>query len=86
MLLFPLPLARNKENENIESRILIDCAPHTMILVYTLPAALKGKDCCRRGRILCPRYELTRIKNSFSKISTPCLTFLIPFVIINAEF
>ena len=65
MLLFPLPLARNKENENIESRILIDCAPHTMILVYTLPAALKGKDCCRRGRILCPRYELTRIKNSF---------------------
>ena len=58
MLLFPLPLARNKENENIESRILIDCAPRTMILVYTLPAALKGKDCCRRGRILCPRYEL----------------------------
>ena len=29
MLLFPLPLARNKENENIESRILIGCAPCT---------------------------------------------------------
>ena len=30
MLLFPLTLARIKENENTESRILIGCAPYTM--------------------------------------------------------
>ena len=41
MLLFPLPLARNKENWNIESRILIGCALCTMILVNTLAAARK---------------------------------------------
>ena len=28
--LIPLPLARNKENENIESRILIGCTMYTM--------------------------------------------------------
>jgi len=37
--LFPFPLARNKEYGNIESRILMGCAPCTMITVYTLPAA-----------------------------------------------
>jgi len=36
MLLFPLLLARNKENGIIESRILIGCAPFTMIPVYAL--------------------------------------------------
>ena len=41
MVLLPLPLARNKENGNIESRILIGCAPCTMIPVYTLLAARK---------------------------------------------
>ena len=48
---------------------------------------LQGKDCCKQGRILkqCVRDVLTRIKNSFVKISTPSLTFLIPFVIIKAE-
>ena len=42
MLLFPFHLARNKENGNIESRILIDCSPCTMILVYILQAARKS--------------------------------------------
>ena len=32
------------------------------------------------------RDQLTRIKNYLSKISTPCITFLILFVIIIAEF
>jgi len=41
MLLFPLLLARNKENGIIESRILIGCAPFTMIPVYALLAARK---------------------------------------------
>jgi len=41
MFLFPLPLARNKEKGNIESRIMIGCAPCTMIPVYTLLAARK---------------------------------------------
>ena len=41
MLLFPLPLARNKENGNIEFRILIGCVPYTMKSVYTLPAVSK---------------------------------------------
>ena len=31
----------SKENGNIESRILIGCAPCIMIPVYTLPAARK---------------------------------------------
>ena len=39
MLLFPHPFARNNENGNIESRILIGCVPYTIKLVYTLPAA-----------------------------------------------
>ena len=39
--LFPFSLARNKENGNIESGILIGCAPCTMILDYTLLAARK---------------------------------------------
>jgi len=56
MLLFPLPLARNKENGNIKSKILIGCAPCTLIPVYTL-LAVRKKDCCRQGCILkhCPR-------------------------------
>ena len=36
MLLFPLTLARIKENENTESRILIGCAPCTMKPVLTV--------------------------------------------------
>ena len=39
--LFPLPLARRKENGNIEFRILIGCVPYTMKPVYALPAARK---------------------------------------------
>jgi len=39
--LFSFPLARNKENGNRESRILIGYAPCTIIPVYTLPAARK---------------------------------------------
>ena len=35
MLLIPHLLARNKENCNIESRILIVCPPCTMILQYS---------------------------------------------------
>ena len=84
MLLFPLPLARNKENGNIKSKILIGCATCTMIPVYTLLAA--------RTRLLLTRLyskalsEMNFLQESrilLSKISTPCLTFLIPFVIIN---
>ena len=41
MLLFLLLFARNKENGNIESRILIGYAPCTMKPVYILPAARK---------------------------------------------
>jgi len=41
LLLFPLPLTRNKENGTVESRILTGCAPCTMIPVYTLPAGRK---------------------------------------------
>jgi len=41
MHLFPFPLARNKNNGNIESRILIVCAPCTMRPVYTLPTERK---------------------------------------------
>jgi len=37
--LFPFPLARNNENANIDSRILIGYAPYTLIPVYTLPVA-----------------------------------------------
>ena len=46
----PSLLPGNKENGNIKNRILIGCAPFSMILVYTLPAA--GKDCSRRGHML----------------------------------
>jgi len=42
LFLFPFPLSRNKENGNMESRILIGCAPCTMIPVYTLLAARKS--------------------------------------------
>ena len=82
MLLFPLPLARNKKNEYIENRIMIGCAPCTMIPVYILCRPW-GKDCCRRGRILkhCIRDELKESRILLSKISTPCLTFLIPFLV-----
>jgi len=40
-IFFPLPLARNKEDGNIESRILIGCSPCTMIPVYTSSVARK---------------------------------------------
>jgi len=43
---FPFPLARNKENGNIESRILIASAP------FTIQHSATEKDCCKRGRIL----------------------------------
>ena len=41
MLLFHFPLVGNKENGNIESRILIGSVLCTMILFYILPAARK---------------------------------------------
>ena len=41
MLLFLFSFARNKENGNIEFRILIGCVPYTMKPVYTLPAVRK---------------------------------------------
>ena len=56
--LFPFHLARNKENVNIESRILIGCAFVSL----------------QESRILS------------SIIFTPSPSFLIPFVIIKAEF
>ena len=54
-LLFPLPFARNKENGNIESRILKGCVNHTLWNRFIL-CRLRGKDCRRRGCILkhCP--------------------------------
>ena len=72
MILFPLPLARNKENGNTENRILIGCAlckKNCFIL-----CRLRGKNCCRRSTV---RDELTRIKNSFLKNihSLPNLSF-----------
>ena len=47
---------------------------------------LQGNDCCRQGRILkhFPRWTYKNL-DSISIISTPFLTFLIPFVIFNAE-
>ena len=43
MLLSLPPFSLQKqENGNIDSRILIGCAPCTMIPVYTLPAARNG--------------------------------------------
>ena len=59
MLLFPLPLVRNKENGNIENRF--QCTKHHDIIL----CRLRGKDCCRIMH--CVRDELTRIKNSFAK-------------------
>ena len=41
MLLFPLPLAINKEIGNIDSRILINGVACTMIPVYILSAVRK---------------------------------------------
>ena len=88
MLLFPLPLARSKENGNIEFRILIGCVPYTMKPVYTLPAArkrlLQTRLYSEALSVMNLTYQESRILLSI--ISTPSLTFLIPFVIINAEF
>ena len=72
--------------ETFNIRILKGCVQCTMIPVYTL--LTQGKDCCWWGRILkhCVRDELARINIFLSKISTPFLTFLIPFAIIKAEF
>ena len=84
MHLFPLPLARNKENGNIKSRIL-GCAPCTVIPVYTLPAARKRLLYMRPYSKALSKMNLQESRILLSKISTPCLTFLIPFVLINAE-
>ena len=48
---------------------------------------LQGKDCCRQDHFmkLCPRWTYKESRIILSKISTPCLSFLIPFVIINSE-
>ena len=85
LLLFPLPLARNNQNGNIESRILIGCAPCPMKPV--LLCRLQGKDCCSRGRILkyCTRWTYKN-PDLLSKKSTPFLIFLIPIVIVKAKF
>ena len=85
MLLLPLPLARTKENGNIESRILINFAPCTMILVYTLPAARKRLLLTWPYSEVLYEMNLQESRIILSKISTPCLIFLISFVIINAE-
>ena len=49
---------------------------------------LLEKDCCRRGFILkhCQWWNYKESSILLSIISSPSLTFLIPFVIINAEF
>ena len=65
MLLFPLPLARSKENGNIEFRILIGCVPYTMKSVYTLPAASKNLLQTRLYSEALSVMNLPRIKNSF---------------------
>ena len=82
MLLFPIPLARNKDPETIH----IGCAACTMILVYNL-SGCKEKIAVDED-IFCSTVqdELTRIKFFFLKMRTPCLIFLFPFVIINVEF
>ena len=80
MLLVPLPLAsRDGSSVNLDLEYWWVCTKH-MITVYTL--LVEGKDCCRRGCILkhCVRDELTRTIIFLSKISTPFLTFLIPYL------
>ena len=78
MLLFPLTLARIKENENIESRILIGCAAYTMKpVLYSV--------CCEENIVdeavfwSTVQDELTRIKSSFVENihSLPKLSFSI---------
>ena len=86
MLLFPLLFARNKENGNIEFRILIDCVQYTMKPVYTLLAARKRLPWTRPYTEALSKMNLQESRILLSIISTPSLTFLIPFVIINMEF
>ena len=86
MLLFHFPLVGNKENGNIESRILIGCAPCTMILVFTLLDGWKKLLQTRPYSEVPTKMNLQELRILLLKISNPCLTFLIPFVIIIAEF
>ena len=86
MLLFPLPLARNKENGNTEFRFLIGCVPYTVKPVYTLPAARKKLPQMRLYSEALSEMNLQESRILMSIISTPSLTFLIPFIIINTEF
>ena len=85
MLLFPLPFARNKENENIESRILIGCALYTKNRFKL--CRLQGKDAVDKAYSeALSEMKLQESRIVWSKISTLCLTVRIPFGIINAEF
>ena len=86
MLLFPLPLVRNKENGNTEFRFLIGCVPYTVKPVYTLPAARKKLPQMRLYSEALSEMNLQESRILMSIISTPSLTFLIPFIIINTEF
>ena len=62
LLLFPLPFARNKENENIESRILIGCALYTKNRFKL--CRLQGKDAVDKAVFWSTVWdEVTRIKN-----------------------
>ena len=86
ILLFPLPFARNKENGNIEFRILIGCVPYTLKSVCTLPAARKRLPETRPYSEGLSKMNLQESRILLLKISAPSLTFLIPFVIIKADF
>ena len=85
--LFSFPLARNKENGNIESTILIGFGQFDMIPVYALLTARKKMLLSRPySEALCPRWTYKNQEFFCQKISSPSLTFIIPFLIIKAEF
>ena len=85
MLFFPLPFARNKENGNIETRISIGYEPSNY------KTCLYSAGCKEVIAVTKPYSEalfemnLQELRILLSIISTPILTFLIPFVIFNAE-
>ena len=85
MLFFPLPFVRNKENGNIETRIPIGYEPSNY------KTCLYSAGCKEVIAVTKPYSEalfemnLQELRILLSIISTPILTFLIPFVIFNAE-
>ena len=84
----PLPLLSCQKQGKWKHRELNPEVVHHALLYRFILCRLQGKDCYRRDCILkhCVRDEVKRINNLLSKISTPFLTYLIPFAIIKVEF